>query len=425
MTKQQKNILGFIILGLSYLPMLWRFTYNYQPFEKTYLKLAADAAFISFTWLIISGFRQGYFRLIFTPGALSAFHNHLGLWSIALLIFHPVGNAILRDDWWIFIPFANESGMLLSFGAIAFILLIIIIVTSLTLRKLHYDLWNVSHYLTYVFYVLIFAHSFISLDLTSPTAIYYFILFGLASIAVITKILFDLEVLSFKSDIIELRKVADSTYNVVFSVPSNVHSTWRPGQYVMIGLKRFGDNHPFSISRINANNTVEATFKVFGNFTNLLANATAGDRIFVAGAYGGTYHDVESSKKDLVLIAGGIGITPFRAIIHNELNKPSKRDLYLFYCVKSPDFLAFNDEFTALAKQYSHFHYIQVCELQPPPNAKSGYITIDTIEEALSGDLQRAFFLACGPGPMMTSIKTLLKKAGVKSRDISLEEFSY
>lgn len=424
MTKHQKDIIGFIILGISYLPVLLRFTYHYQPFEKTFVKIAADAAFISFTWLIISGFRQGYFRLVFSPNALSTFHNHMGVWSMALLIFHPVGNAVLRDNWWIFIPFAHGNTTLLSLGAVAFILLILIIISSLTLRKINYDLWNASHYLTYVFYLLVFIHSFITLDVTSPTAIYYYVLFSLASIATITKLLFDLEVLSFRSKMISVTEVADTTFNIVFTVPKNLHAIWQPGQYVMIGLKRFGDNHPFSISRINDNGTVEVTFKVFGTFTDALSKLTAADKIFVAGAYGNIHHDVENTKKDLVFVAGGIGITPFRAIIHDQLINSLGRDIYLFYCVKSPAYLAFDEEFVELTKLYPNFHYKQVCELDPPPGADKGYISIATIKKAV-GELDSAYYFACGPGPMMKIIKGMLKKAGVRSTEISLEEFSY
>lgn len=423
MTKQQKDILGFTIIGISYLPLLFRLTYNY-PFEKVVIKMVADAAFITFTWLIISGFRQGYFRLIFTPGALSKFHNRMGVASLALLIAHPIGAALLYSDWWIFIPFAHDYGILMTCGALALILLVLIVVSSVTLRKLNYDLWNATHYSTYIFYILVFAHVFVSLPVTSPSAIYYYIMFGLASIAMITKFLFDLEVLSFRAKIVSLTQVADSTFNVVFTVPPKLHEVWRPGQYVMFGLKRFGDNHPFSISRINNDGTVEVTFKVFGTFTDALSKQVIGNTLFVAGAYGNIHHDVEGTKKDLAFVAGGIGITPFRAIIHDEVAKHPNRNLYLFYCVKSPAFLAFDNEFMELAKQYPNFHYKQICELDPPPGADKGYISIDTIKKQV-GELDSAYYFACGPGPMMEIIKNMLRKAGVRSTEISLEEFSY
>lgn len=409
--------MGFTVLAVSYTPLLFRILYDYATPAKTFSKMITDAAFISFAWLIVSGFRQGYLRSLFTPNMLGKVHNTLGLVAAYLVILHPMAVSMLYKDWTVVLPFISGYGLLVALGSISLLLLVLTVIASHIIRKKYYEIWNLLHYLNYVFFVMIFIHGLVSLPLRTPTGIYYIFLFSFCTVAMLTKFFFDLKWLSFKSRIIDNRKVADNIYNITFAVKPTLLRMWEPGQYVMLGVSRMGDNHPMSLSRINED-SAEVTFKVVGNFTRVLSHLKKDNHMFITGAYGTLYKVVKDTTAPLVFIAGGIGITPFRSIISHELENYPDREIHLFFCAKDESSFAFNEDFMQLAVTHKNFHYLEVCE------ATAGYLTIKTLQQHLTEFSNKQFFI-CGPDAMREALMEQLEDVGVSKDDIAYEEFGY
>lgn len=415
------NKLGFTIIAISYLPILFRFWY-YDDFYVIGVKMITDIAFINFGWLIITGFRQGFGAWLLTPNRLMQFHNKLGIYSGILLLLHPIGVALHYGDWKILFPFIHQYGLLVSIGSVAFGLLILIIVSSITIRQTHYDIWRIVHYLPYIFFGLVFIHALTSLPLHTATGIYYMLWVILAGVATGLKILFGLKLLSFKTSIQSITQVARETYNIKFKVPPALHALWKPGQYTMLAFQRWQYNHPFSISKINHDHTAEITFKILGNFSADLAQQTVGKNLYVTGAYGSENKLFEDT--DIVYIAGGIGITPYRSMIHDQLQRNTEHTIYLFYCVRSQEYLAFDDEFKKLAQQYPQFHYITISQVPHAEIIHTGYMTKEILEKYLP-TVRNKYYFVCGPGPMLAHVQQLLKETGIPADRIHLESFEY
>lgn len=414
-----KNVFAFSLIGLSYAPILFRLTMHYPSASVIALKMLTDVAFISFCWLLFTGFRQGIMRRLFNENLLGKFHITLGLVAACLVLVHPIGIALLYSDWTIIIPFVHPYGVLVSLGSIALLLLTVTVVSSHLIRQSHYDLWNLLHYLNYVFFILIFIHALSALPLRTPIGIYYVILFGIGTLVMITKFLFDLELLSLKTSIRDMKLIATDTYSLRFPVPADLLKTWQAGQYVMVGLTRFGDNHPMSLSDIDLKTmTAEVTFKVFGNFTQLLCQKTNDDILYVAGSYGRLYHALQNTHHPLVFIAGGIGITPFRSIITDQLRTSPNREIYLLYCAQDESFLAFHDDFIQIAQTNPQFHYKAV------RTNTDGYITAGMIGVHVLNVTDKEYYL-CGPTNMMSASQTILQTLGVPKSKIHIEEFGY
>jgi predicted ferric reductase len=195
--------------------------------------------------------------------------------------------------------------------------------------------------------------------------------------------------------------------------------------YVMVTIDRTDDHHPFSVCRIYNDNTADITFKVFGNFTRKFSRVKAGQRLYFAGPYGTANKMVKYHQEDLVLLAGGIGITPFRCIIYRLLERQDPRTIYLFYCVSSQDYFAFDAEFTVLAKQYSNFKYIKMCAVPCADHTVVlGYIS-DVAIERVVGDMTKCSYVICGPDEMLAAATVLLRNKRVPRYQIHKEEFSY
>lgn len=415
---------GIVLIILSFVPVLFRLSYDYNTWFIYFMKMLVDASYISFAWLILSGFRQGVIRKILSQSLHGKFHNYLGYIATVGILIHPIYFAIKWNSWRMLVPFAHPNIYFL-FGALSIVLLLITGVSSYFIRKRYYDYWNILHYLNYLFFIFVFIHVWKSLPLYSPTGIYYIIIFIIAVVSMVYKWMFDLRMLSFHTTVQSIALVAKDTYNVRFKVPDHVE-TWEPGQYVMITIDPMDDHHPFSVSKINSDQTVEITFKVFGNFTKKFSQVVAGQKLYFAGPYGTANKMVQYHKKeDLVLVAGGIGITPFRCIINHLLEKNDQRNIYLFYCVSQPDFFAFDDEFTKLAKQHANFHYIKICSKPvKDPSVIQGYIS-DLIIKDQIGDLPSHSYVVCGPDAMLAAVNVLLRSHGVPRYQIHKEEFSY
>ena len=417
---------GVIIIALSYLPVLLRLTYHYDVWYLYLLKMIVDTSYISFAWLIISGFRQGIIRRVLSQSLHGKFHNYLGYLAVGGVLIHPLAYIWLWSDWRIIIPFLHPYGLFISLGGLAVVIALITGFSSYFIRKRYYDLWNVLHYLNYVFFIIIFVHVWQSLPVTSPTAIYYIAIFIFTLGCMVYKWMFDLRLLSFNTTVQSITPVAKDTYNVRFKVPPHV-DTWDAGEYVMITMDRMDSHHPFSVSKINDDQTVEITFKVFGNFTKKFSHVKAGQKLYFAGPFGTANKMVQyRQNKDLVLLAGGIGITPFRCITHRLLEQHDARNIYLFYCVSSVDYFAFDEELTALAQRYPNFKYIKICS-QPTtdPTVLQGYISDTILKRYVGDDLTKHSYMVCGPDPMLAAVNVLLRNNKVPRYQIHREEFSY
>ena len=428
----KSNAWGIALITITFAPVLLRLTYSYEAWYIYAMKMLVDSAYISFAWLIASGFRQSIVRTILDQSLHGKFHNYLGYIALVGILIHPFGFVFLWSDWGLLVPFGHDYGFLITVGALALIVGIITGISSYFIRKRYYDLWSIVHYLNYLFFVMIFAHAWSSLPLNTPTGWYYIFIFVVTVGMMLYKFMFDLRMLSFKVPITYFEQVATDTYTVRFDVPGDRIQAWQPGQYVMVTIDQTDDHHPFSISRIfteasgeELSGQAEITFKVFGNFTEKFSGLQKGDQIYLAGPYGSANKMVEYRKHDLVFIAGGIGITPFRAMIHQLLESGDRRNLYLFYCVSDIGYFAFDEELQQLANRYQNFEYIKMCARPTEDEAiLEGYIS-DTIIQERVGDLAKQSYVVCGPDAMLAAVNVMLRFNNVPRYQIHKEEFSY
>jgi predicted ferric reductase len=126
----------------------------------------------------------------------------------------------------------------------------------------------------------------------------------------------------------------------------------------------------------------------------------------------------EHADKEIVLLAGGIGITPFLSMVENEDFRAGKYNkAHLFYSVQVPEEAYYHDEITELGVKEEYLHYI------PHSSDSEGYLTPEVIADRV-GDLKAKVYLICGPKVMMDSLREQLMEAGVPFEQIFTEDFS-
>jgi uncharacterized protein len=141
----------------------------------------------------------------------------------------------------------------------------------------------------------------------------------------------------------------------------------------------------------------------------------------------GHFHIMQDTALPIVLIGGGIGITPMLSILNTLLQQASNREIWLYYGVQNSDSHIMKQHFSTLAERHANFH-LHVCYSKPKDTDQpeidyqhQGRIDIPLLRNTLK--LMRYQFYICGPGPMMQSMVTGLHDWGVESEDIYYEAF--
>ena len=151
-----------------------------------------------------------------------------------------------------------------------------------------------------------------------------------------------------------------------------------------------------------------------------------GDRVEVK-APGGSFYLDENSNGPVVLLAGGIGITPLLSMIDELVAQSTERLVVLFYGVRNGAEHTFKEYFQQVAKQHSNIHVVTFYS-EPSSNDRlnidyqvEGFVSIDLIRQLLPDN--RCQFYMCGPPPFMNSLRDGLLSWDVPENRIMFEAF--
>lgn len=122
---------------------------------------------------------------------------------------------------------------------------------------------------------------------------------------------------------------------------------YRPGQFYMVGLPGYGEA-PISITSGPNEKKIELCIRAVGNLTNAFHNLRKGDSIWLRGPFGRGFALEELEGRDMVFVAGGIGIVPMRSLLKAVLASRERFGrLTLIYGAKSPEEILFSEEMDA------------------------------------------------------------------------------
>ncbi|KAF0119443.1 MAG: Uncharacterized protein FD149_37 [Rhodospirillaceae bacterium] len=133
-----------------------------------------------------------------------------------------------------------------------------------------------------------------------------------------------------------------------------------------------------------------------------------------------------NDDRPVVMVGGGIGITPFISMLTALAHAPKRREAWLFYGVRNEAQEIMHEHLRRLAKSCDTLHVL-VCHSAPvgPPGTGydyRGHVTIDMLRQTLPAS--NYLFYVCGPPPMMEAITSGLRAWGVPDKDIRIEAFT-
>jgi predicted ferric reductase len=350
---------------------------------------------------------------------LFSIHKRVGVLALAFVFFHPillfVSNGLQGYDL-----------LLKVVGTLALLILLVAAAAAILYARLRlrYETWKNIHRASYAIFPLGFVHSlFLGSDLhASPIKMLWFVLAGIYVVVLVCKIWNWSCVRMYPFEVAEVLKETHDTWSLYFA---GKDPYYKPGQFMIIQLIRDGEvsePHPFTISSSPTSDRVSITVKSVGDFTSTIGDTDVSDGAYIDAPYG-RFSFFNHDARDLVFIAGGIGITPFMSMLRYIYDRKLKRNVILMWANKTENDIAFRDELEKMAAEMPSLKVVHAMSEQDDWPGEKGYIDAEKLKKYVSNFQGKEFFI-CGPPPMMIAVKRALKDLGVTKKRIHYERFA-
>lgn len=206
------------------------------------------------------------------------------------------------------------------------------------------------------------------------------------------------------------QELAD-TYTLEIEPPG---SDWGflPGQYTMLYAFGIGEV-PISISGDPADTTkIVQTIRAVGAVTDALVGLKAGDFVGVRGPYGTFWDTGAAEGRDVLIVAGGVGLAPLRPVVMDVLNNRDRyKNVTLMYGARSPAELLFASQIQEWRGRFDLEVLVTVDHADKNWRGPVGVVTSLVPRSSYDGDTAIAFI--CGPEVMMRFTIQALEKGGL------------
>lgn len=378
--------------------------------------------------------RNVWIEKIFGLDNLARVHRTTGQWSIFLILLHPFlltfGYSQLADTSFLtqFFSFLSDYEDVLQ-AFIGLLLFCVVVVTSITVtrKRLKYEIWYFIHLIVYLAVYFSFGHQLHNgTDLLS-NRIFYLYWVSLYSVVLGSYVLFRFvrPVYRFFQYQFTVSRIVRESYNVVsvYITGKNLQNLpAKPGQFIIVRFfnkKMWWQAHPFSLSMAPTGTELRITVKAVGDYTRTMDRITPGTKVFIDGPFG-LFTDAVRTTNKILFIAGGIGITPIRALL--EQFAPARHDSILLYANKTSQDIVLKKELESIA-QNTATKIIDVLSDEKKYAGEKGFVDAERIKRLVPDVLSRDVYI-CGPPPMMDALIKALQSLGVPRDRIHYEKFA-
>jgi predicted ferric reductase len=216
---------------------------------------------------------------------------------------------------------------------------------------------------------------------------------------------------------------------IELSPKTNRSFQYIPGQFVFISIhsKHISrEPHPFTLSSTPTRpQCLQVTVRASGDWTRHIDRAIEGDSVFIQGPFGRFSHILTDPDREIVMIAGGIGITPMLSMLRFMVDRQDHRAVTLIWSNRSRGDMVYSEEFNDLAAKLTGFRPVLNFTGKPEEGYPSGRLNLEKLQTMLQTCSRRASIFLCGPAQMMKQVKGDLKRIGFASRSIYTETFGF
>ncbi|MFO7607133.1 MAG: ferredoxin reductase family protein [Desulfurivibrionaceae bacterium] len=435
---------GFIIItlyGLLIIAPLIIAPAVMPSYEKIYtFETAKGLAMMSFMILMLQPVLAGRFSWIERPfgqDIVLRFHKYMAVFATVMLLFHPPGIATGHHGWSLL--YSVEVDWPIWFGRSALVVLLTSMLFSLGMitKRLTFERWRLVHdIINPLLLVLIFIHSFFmgnDLQARQMQMLWYIMIAGAVSVFLYHRLLRPRLLRRHDYTVTDVIEEADGVHTLKLAPGGNRPIfSYRPGQFHFITLHREKDlpeeEHHFTISSSpTRGNHISSTIKSLGDFTATIGRTRKGDTATVHGPFGRFSYTFHPEDRDLVFIAGGIGITPLMSMLRYMNDTKDRVPVTLFYANKDEQSIVFRKELEEIAAGRSaNLTLIHVLQ-NPGENwqGETGHLDREMIKKYCGADLGGKTFYLCGPPGLVKAMLSTLLAMDIKYQRIRTEIFSF
>lgn len=202
---------------------------------------------------------------------------------------------------------------------------------------------------------------------------------------------------------------------------------YTPGQFAVVSFQSAHvspEPHAFTLSSAPSRaGMLQFTIRACGDWTRQVQNLQAGDRASIQGPFGRFGHLFFNPNRELIMIAGGIGITPMLSMLRFMADHGDPRPVTLIWSNRSKENVVFAGEMDDLAAKLTGLRMIPIFTRNAEGGERSGRLDQKSLETMLSGCSRGSAIFVCGPPQMMRQISTDLKTLAFPARSIFPEAF--
>ena len=378
--------------------------------------------------------RSPWLDQVFGMDRLAVAHRWLGFATVWLLLGHVAGTTVgyalgdgssILDEGWALVT--TYPYMLMATVAMGLFVVIAITSVRYARRRISYETWHGIHLYAYLAIALAFMHALVvGTDFKDdPVARLYWV--GLYVIAggLIVTFRFGAPVrlnLRHRMRVANVVDEGSGTVSVYITGRDLDRLPVRAGQYFQwrfLVPDGWWRAHPYSLSAAPNGAWLRITIKDLGGDSRAAGRLTAGTRVFAEGPYG-AFTGARRAQRRVLLVAGGIGVTPLRALL--EELPGGKGDIALVYRARRWGEVVFRDELDALAALRGiSVRYLVGRAGQEVPR---GSLSAGWLRRYVPDILERDVYV-CGPEPMIATVLASLRALGVPAQQMHRESFAY
>ncbi|MCU1601656.1 MAG: ferric reductase [Frankiales bacterium] len=364
---------------------------------------------------------------------LARWHAMGGRYAVSLVVAHGLlitwGYAVAAHTN----PVAEGKTLLLSYpdvlmGTVAGLLLVGVGITSARAarRRMRYETWFYLHLYTYLAIALAFSHQFATGAefMSNPTARWAWSLLYAAVGGAILWYRFATPVRQARRHQLRVDRVVRESADTVSVVLHGLHLDElhaEAGQFFrfrFLTKDLWWVSSPYSLSAPVHPDKLRITVKDLGSHSRALAALTPGTRVVTEGPYG-AMTAARRTRRKVLLVAGGVGITPLRAMFQTLPADPG--ELTLVYRASSADDVVFRAELEALAAQRgARLHLVTGTRAELGGDPLSTEVLTRNVPDLAGHDV-----FVCGPDGMTEAVVSSLRAAGIPRQRIHHESFTF
>jgi sulfhydrogenase subunit gamma (sulfur reductase) len=192
-----------------------------------------------------------------------------------------------------------------------------------------------------------------------------------------------------------------------------------PGQFIMLSVLGEGEA-PFCLSSTPSRpGLLEFCIRKVGTLTDSLFDLKENHTIGIRGPYGNNFHIEKMEGKDILIVAGGLGVAPLRSLLLYVLDNRDKfGKLTYLYGARTPELMLFREEFMQL-KERDDLHCLLAVEKDDSGKWKEKFgMVTDLFKDLGPIDAKNTVAVVCGPPIMYKFVMQHVVKLGVPKHQI-------